>query len=154
AGFALNNIQDDFSGFGTQLRAFIWENGRKQDIGTLGTGTSVSIFFGNTCLNELGHVFGASFTSQIPNPDTGIPTVDPFLWIRGRMTDLGGLGGTIGAPVAANELDEVVGLSDLAGDLISHPFVWSRGRMIDLGTFGGSNGLATGINADGVVIGE
>jgi probable HAF family extracellular repeat protein len=154
AGFALNNIPDDFSGFGTQLRAFLWENGHKQDVGTLGTGTTISIFFGNTCVNELGHVFGSSFTSTIPNPDTGIPTVDPCLWIRGRMMDLGGLGGTIGGPVAANEHDQIVGLSDLAGDLVSHPFLWSRGRMIDLGTFGGSNGEATGINDDGDVIGE
>ncbi len=69
------------------------------------------------------------------------------------MLDLGGLGGTLGVPNDINSRGQVVGLSDLAGDLNNHPFLWSRGRMIDLGTFGGSNGQATGINDAGDVIG-
>jgi probable HAF family extracellular repeat protein len=44
---------------------------------------------------------------------------------------------------------EVVGISSLAGDLISRGFVWQNGTMIDVGTLGGSSGSAFGINERG-----
>jgi hypothetical protein len=40
-------------------------------------------------LNDRGQVAGLSYTSFIPNPDSGVPTVDPFLWENGKMLDLG-----------------------------------------------------------------
>src|SRR5215469_867755 len=130
-GCALNGIPDPFSYLdfqiagssgGTQTRAFLWQNGAKRDLGTLGGPDACG-----TLLNERGQVAGASYTNSAPNPDTGIPTQDPFLWENGRMIDLGSLGGTNGQPTAINNAGQVVGFSNLAGDTQADLFLWIRG---------------------------
>jgi probable HAF family extracellular repeat protein len=149
AGVFLNTIPDPFSPFGLQVRAFLWQEGAMQDLGTLG-GPEASAYF----MNERGQVAGTSFINSIPNPVTGIPTLDPFVWEDGRMIDLGTLGGTIGVPNAMNNRGQVVGLSNLTGDQSSHPFRWTKADgMTDLGTFGGSSGQANWINEAGQVVG-
>jgi probable HAF family extracellular repeat protein len=149
-GFGSNTIPDPFSlfGLGTQTRAFVWERGVISDIGTLGGPDAAVLDMSNR-----GAV-GLSYTNSTPNPTTGIPTVDPFLWVNGRMIDLGTLGGTFGSPEWINDRGEVVGESDLAGDLASHPFLWDHGVLTDLGTLGGDNGSAFFINDAGTVVGE
>jgi probable HAF family extracellular repeat protein len=157
-GVSLNTIPDPLSLFdqfffgstkGTQTRAFLWEHGHMQDLGTLGTGKDAAAFY----INQRGQVAGISYTSMTPNPATGLPTVDPFLWTNGHMIDLGSLGGTIGFANAMNDRGEVVGQSNLAGDATGHAFYSNGSKMIDLGTAGGTVGVAWAINNSGEVVG-
>ena len=69
------------------------------------------------------------------------------------MIDLGTLGGTIGGAQVANNRGQVIGGSNLAGDVISHAFFWDRGIMKDLGTLGGDNVTAYWLNDAGEVVG-
>ena len=53
-----------------------------------------------------------------------------------------------------NNRGEVVGESNVAGDLTAHPFLWDGKKMIDLGTFGGDSGQANWLNEAGDVVGS
>ena len=136
---------------GTQTRAYLWQSGTMRDLETLGGPDERPRKY----VNEGGRVAGVSYTNSTPNLITGLPTIDPFLWRDGTMQDLGSLGGTFGFPDAMNNRDQVVGGSNLAGDLTSHPFLWDGKKgSWTLGTFGGNNGEAIAINDDGHVVGR
>jgi probable HAF family extracellular repeat protein len=153
AGFSSNGTPDPFSffGWGTQTRGFIWEQGAMHDLGTLGGADTIII-----SMNANGQIDGQSYTNDIANPVTGIPTMDAYLWQNGQMRDLGNLGGNFDVPgdQGLNEHGEVAGTSNLPGDLTTHPFLWNGKKMIDLGTLGGVNGSGSGINDEGDVVGS
>lgn len=159
-GVAANAIADQYaSGLGscttwncwtvtTQQRAFLWQGGALQGLRTLGGNDAVAYF-----VNQTGQVAGVSYTNTTPNPTTGLPTQDPFLWDRGRMVDLGSLGGTWGVTYSLNNQGQVVGNSNLAGDQLFHAFLWDRGVLTDLGTLGGDISHAAWLNDAGDVVG-
>jgi len=153
-GISDNGVPDPFSlfGIGVQMRTFLWEDGVIQDIGTLGGPDALP---GAGCNNQRkGLIVGTSYTGFTPNDTTGMPTLDPFLWRNGTMIDLGTLGGTFGFAQCANNRGQVIGQSNLAGDLTYHPFLWEQGVLTDLGTLGGDNGTPVWINNAGEVVGE
>ena len=164
-GGALNTVGDPFSAtftkfftpftppllffpVATQARAFLWQDGVMQDLGTLGGPDSVSWF-----VNDRGQVVGQSSVNDNPNPTTGVPTVDPFFWEDGKMMDMGSLGGDFGWPFALNNRGDVVGTMFLPGDSAFHPFLWRHKVLKDLGTLGGDFGIANTINDRGEVVG-
>jgi len=152
--FGNNDIPDPFALFpsATQMRTFVWQNGQVQDIGTLGGPDAVP---GPGCDNQRpGVIVGASYVSFTPNPASGIPTLDPFLWDNGKMTDLGNLGGTNNLALCINNRGQVIGMSGLPGDISTHAFLWQNGRMHDLGTLGGPLSEAFWINDSGEIAGS
>ena len=151
--FSTINTEPDPVGFlGFPTHTFIWQNGQKLDIGTLGGNDT---FMGLSCSHPPeGMVWGQSTTNTTMNPDTGLPTFDPFLWDHGKMTDLGTLCGTFGGAQCTTHHREVIGMSDLAGDATFHAFLWRDGTMTDLGTLGGPDSEAIWINEQGVIAGS
>jgi probable HAF family extracellular repeat protein len=145
--FAYNAL---FSNSTTETHAFLWQDGVMLDLGTLGGPDSNALIN-----NNQGQVAGWSYSSFDANAPTGVPTVDPFIWSPedGKMVNLGGLGGTFGAPLFMNSQGQVIGVSNLPGDQTFHPFLWNRGTLQDLGTLGGYTGIAFWVNDAGVVVG-
>jgi probable HAF family extracellular repeat protein len=160
-GFALNRRSstitstdgafEDQCGTGampSEMRAFIWQQGRGlQPLGTLGGPESCARY-----INQRGQVTGVSFTSYQRNPDSGIPTFEPFIWVNGRMTGLGGLGGTQGHPSGINNYGQIAGDSNLVGDEITHAYFWDHGEMTDIVPTA-DFAVAEAINDKGEVVG-
>ena len=161
AGAALNAILDnDATAFGwlppfpvaTQVRAVLWHNGVMHDLGTLGTGNNAIALF----VNNLGQVAGVSSTNTSADSSTGNLTQHAFFWADGKMVDVGTLGGTVSVPFSMNNLGQVIGNSNLAGDQILHAFVWDRKHGLkDLGTLPGESlAVANWINDEGEIVGN
>jgi probable HAF family extracellular repeat protein len=150
-GAASNETADPFSlnGWGTQTRAVLWQNGATQDLGTLGGPDAVAFN-----VNERGQISGCSYTDSTPNPSTGVPTLEPFIWEHNEMRSLGSLGGTSGCVTDLNNKGQGAGTSNLVGDAVYHPFFWSNGSLTDIGTFGGSSGFPNYMNDAGEVVGQ
>jgi len=69
-------------------------------------------------INNVGQATGRQGVC-VANPGAHV-----VLWRDGKVINLGGLGGVSGNSSAINDLGEVTGLSDLAGDQTSHAFLW------------------------------
>jgi probable HAF family extracellular repeat protein len=166
-GFSTINTNPDPVGFfGFPTHTFIWENGEKLDIGTLGGSDATP---GASCSNQPESlVVGGSTTTATVNPATGLPDAAPFLWHKGKMINLGTLGGTNGFAQCANHRHQVIGMSSLAanpaacdfpvfnaGGAGCHAFFWDDENGIkDLGTLGGDNSEAIWLNEAGDVAGS
>lgn len=135
--------------------AFIWQNGKFRDLGTLPR-RAFSRAYG---LNETGQVVGDSF-SVSQALDGGHVKTRAFLWQNGRLTDLGSLPGSNDSEARAiNSRGQIIGYSyaqniKTGEESLRHAFLWQNGRMTKLGTLpGGRQSAATAINNHGQIVG-
>jgi len=155
-GMAANATPDPNAilGLGQQARAFLWDkDSGMRDLGTLGTGNDAFAQY----VNDRGQVAGYSYTNTTANSTAlcaKAPTQDPFFWEKGKMENIGTLGGVCGFATGLNNRGQVIGVSDVAGDISYHPFRWDKkGGLKGLITLGGNNGEAFGINDTGDAVG-
>lgn len=134
--------------------AFLWQRGKMRDLGTLGGPESVA-----TLISERGWVIGYSDTKAVdPDSEIGSPASHAFLWVDGRMRDLGTLDGPNSGVAGINSRGQIVGWAETKakaanGDPIQHAFLWENGRMRDLGTLGGPTSGVADINERGQIVG-
>jgi probable HAF family extracellular repeat protein len=163
-----------------EVHAFLWRKGVMTDLGTIGGVRSTALD-----INARGQIVGGAdgipliwkkgVLVPLPLPAGGTYceassinaagravgqcTVNDngraVLWERGRVSDLGTLGGSMATPTGINAQGAVIGISAVAFDNGTHPFLWQRGRMTDLSTQGVPAGLIPiAINARGQIAGH
>ncbi|GAA4607492.1 putative HAF family extracellular repeat protein [Actinoplanes octamycinicus] len=119
-------------------RAVLWQNGKMIKLGTLGGANSYA-----RDLNERGQVVGDSTTKRHGE--------HPYLWQRGRMTDLlAHTKATGGRVYALNDKGAAVGVADFGNS--SSGVRWQHGRMSRLHI--GTSGLPVAINNRGDIAGR
>jgi probable HAF family extracellular repeat protein len=151
-----------------ELRAVLWRNGGITDLGTLPSGGYESFA---TAVNSRGQVVGEALNTvpddfSMVGPGFLTTQTRAFLWQNGTMQDLGALGtGTDAMAQFINERGQVVGWSYTSSapntscpfflPLASGSFIWDeKNGMRDIGNLGGTCAIATGVNNQGIVIGD
>ena len=136
-----------------QFKPVVWNHGSVQALPTGNDAEGVV-----TAVNDRGDAAGASGSCAPLNPILLLylnPT-HALLWRNGVAVDLGNLGGEFNnLPHGMNNLGQVVGESDLAGDQTAHAFLAGPGTtMQDLGTVGSDTySFGFGINDAGEIVG-
>jgi len=112
------------------------------DLGALNTnGYSAA-----TAINATSEVTGAAGT-------TSNNVSEVFLYDKGKMSNLGTLGGTSGIGNAINKSGQVAGYSQNSKN-VYRGFLTVGSAMVDIGDLGGGSAVAYGINDVGQVVGS
>jgi probable HAF family extracellular repeat protein len=151
-GFAETSTQDPNCAPPQVLiwHAVIWgpKPGQIQELPPL----SGDVIAGAIAINDKGQAVGGSGPCAPVHPGT-----HALLWQNGVPMDLGNLGGPLfNIATGINERGDVIGISDLAGDVYEDAFLWTKDKgMQDLGTLPGDVvSVADGINNKGQVVGD
>jgi probable HAF family extracellular repeat protein len=120
-------------------RAFLWQNGAKTDLGTLGGPSATA-----NALNEVGQIVGHSTFA------TGSPS-RAVRWNDGAITNLT-------PDLASTESSSATGINE-SGQIVGNigysvAFLWQNGARTSLGHLGGDSSFANDINDSGVVVGS
>jgi probable HAF family extracellular repeat protein len=152
--------------------AYQGQNGVKADLGALPGGASSAAFW----INSNGLIAGNSQNGQFDPVIPGLPELRAVIWEKGKIRDLGTLGGSSSFSQAVNDRGQVTGLAlngipdpfsfyyqylyclafqICPGDATeTRGFVWDEeDGMQDIGTLGGPDAFPSLINQHGQVAG-
>ncbi len=134
---------------GIVQHAFLYQDGKMTDLGTLGGANSVA-----TSINNKGQAAG--YSEAAPKPGT-----HAAVWQNGQVQDLGAPQGYNSYALGINDAGQVVGTSRLfSGETFAfQAFVYREGKMLDLNKQvtninGWTLQAATGINSKGQIVGS
>jgi probable HAF family extracellular repeat protein len=159
AAYPALNDRGQVVGMGENLHAFLWQDARVSDLGSLpGRPYSDAV-----AINDRGQVVGRSYVATNEYDERIGPRA--FLWSRGKMRDLGALpGDTYSTPDAINERGQIIGRSYPKSAKFSyggtaefewwegaHAFVWENGKMARLA---GTDARVSDINDRGQIVGS
>lgn len=146
------------NGSNQSCRGFRWRDGVMDALGTLGGNNSFA-----SGANNRGLVVGSAENST-EDPNCIPPQVldyKPVVWRGGSIHELPLVSGdAIGAAIAVNDKNQVVGASGMCGSgpglgpIPVHATLWQNGSVTDLGSLGGAvNNIAYAINDGGQIVG-
>lgn len=146
------------NGSNQSCRGFRWRNGVMDPLETLGGNNSAA-----TGANNAGLIVGLAENST-QDPSCIPPQVldyKPVIWRGGRIHEFPVVAGdAIGAALAINDSNQVVGASGMCGSgpgigpIPVHALLWQNGSLTDLGNLGGAvNNIAYSINESGQIVG-
>jgi len=161
SGLSENGATDPLLGGAPATTPVIWKNGQIIDLGTFGGYEGVA-----WSINDHDQAVGMA-TNTVPDsyPDPAFffpfgAQFRAFFWERGRIHDMGTLGGPSAVPFQINELGQAAGVSYTSFDAGPlgippvNPFFWDcEHGMIDLGSLGGVFSLELLMNNRGWVVG-
>ena len=131
-------------------RAVLWQDGKVIDLGALPHNRySVAV-----AINDRGQVVGYSWSRFSEAHESEPASVRAFLWEKGKMTNLGTVGGQDSAAVAINNRGQVV---VAVGDWAlreTDAYLWENGRLTRLGPRAGEGEAVDAINDHGQIIGQ
>jgi probable HAF family extracellular repeat protein len=127
---------EDFCGFGTNLtcRPFIWQNGVKRALPTLGGNNGLA-----TAINDRGQIAGKAQTTVT---DSGCPPYQiapPVLWEKGRVQQLPTVArDPDGWAEGINDRGQIVGGTGTCSQN-NHAVLWENGSVVELPNLGNTS---------------
>ena len=148
-----------------QSRPVLWQNDEIRDVGTFGGDQGLALD-----VNDSGQATGMA-TNRTPDQFSFLDILillrhkgtqtRGFLWDKGKLTDIGTLGGNDTYAEFINRRGEISGSSyvndapnSTTGIPTMDPFLWRHGKMKDFGTLGGVFGVVNAMNDNGWVVGQ